>query len=80
MTLSIPALLWCYVTLFLAVVFGAWLAFILHRQKCRQGWHKVHACPHCGKKIRVKGEMIFTRCPHCDAKLRLDELFEKNRY
>ena len=74
MILNIPSLLWFYVMFPLVGVLAAWLFFVFHRRRQRRNLHKTHACPSCGKEIRVKNEVVFIRCPHCGVKLELDEL------
>ena len=69
MNLSFPAVVLLYVTVFLAVIFAAWLCFAWQRRKLRRDSYKAHPCTNCGEKIRFKSEAVFVRCPNCGAKL-----------
>lgn len=74
MTLNFVSVFSCYVFLFLAVIFTAWILSLWKQLRNRSGSGRRYVCESCGKSVRADHALIVVRCGHCGARNEISRL------
>jgi DNA-directed RNA polymerase subunit RPC12/RpoP len=69
-----------YLSVFLAVVVGAWILFSWRRRRSGAGARHLFICATCGGRIKTELPRIWVRCPKCGARHELTLLKEISVY